>query len=505
MGNENILEIKDISKSFPGVKALDNVSFNIKRGEVHALCGENGAGKSTLMHILSGIYHQETGDIIIDGSKVFIENQTKAQKMGVSTVYQERSLVDNLSIAENIFAGRQPVSRSGMISWKKLYRETEELLELLEFKNLNPKTLVGKLPPAKQQMVEMAKALSINAKILILDEPTATITENEINTLFDVIRSLQTKGISIIYISHRLSEIFEIADRVSVLKDGKYMGTRNVTEIESNDIVAMMVGRKLFEDEHVSSRTDEIVLEVKDFTTKMHDKVSFNLKKGEILSFSGLAGAGRTELVRAMIGADRSISGKVIVSGHEQKIRTPQDAIRAGIGYMPEDRKEQGLFLEMSIADNIYSANINFEEDRKSVNRKSVRKVAEGFKAKLNIVTPDVDRRVVFLSGGNQQKVVLAKWLLLDPGILIVDEPTRGVDVGAKAEIYRILKDLAAKGTSIIVISSDLPEVLSISDRIMVMWNGRFTGELERESATEELIMHYASGIEADKSIQGNF
>ncbi len=501
LDNDILLKVSKISKQFPGVKALDKVDLTIKKGEVHALCGENGAGKSTLMNILSGIYKPDEGMIAINGETVQLNSQQKAQEHGISTVYQERSLVDNLNVAENIFAGRQPIGKGGLIDWKALYRRTKELLMMLELDYLNSKTLVGNLAPAQQQMVEIAKALSIDAKILILDEPTATITETETKALFKIINRLKEQGSSVIYISHRIAEIFEIADNVSVFKDGKYMGTRKVNEINHDDIVKMMVGRDLVIEEYTPNKSDKIVLEVKNLTSKRFTNISFKLHRGEILSFAGLAGAGRTELARAIIGADKKTSGEVFVDGKKRIINTPADAILNGLGYMPENRKEDGLFLDMSVADNIYSAKINFLGNTQFVKKSEIKKVAESYKNKLSIVTPDVNRKVVNLSGGNQQKVVLSKWLLLSPRILIVDEPTRGVDVGAKAEIYKILRDLAKQGTSIIVISSDLPEVLAISDRILVMWNGQITGEIGIGEASEEEIMHMASGLAKKETV----
>ena len=494
----SFLEIKGITKRFSGVTALDNVSIEFFEGEIHALCGENGAGKSTLIHILSGVYKQNKGEIIIDGQAVEIQNQLKAQALGIGTVFQERSLVNNLSIAENIFAGRQPTGKLGLIDKKKMFQQAKELMDTLELTELSPDKIVGELSPAKQQMVEIAKVLSFDARVLIFDEPTATITTAETKTLFGLIQMLRNKGVTIIYISHRLNEIFEIADRVSVLKDGKYVGTRKTSETNSDELVKMMVGRELLNEKHDKNFTDDIVLEVRDFSAKRFSDVHFVLKKQEILSFAGLVGAGRTELFRAIFGADPKQSGELYLSGIKTQITSPLKAIRAGLGYLPEDRKEQGLYLEMSIADNIYSAQINVEDNQKGFDKKEINAIAEDYKNKLNIATPDVKKLVVYLSGGNQQKVILSKWLLLNPSILIVDEPTRGVDVGAKAEIYRILRSLVKQGTSIILISSDLPEILTLSDRILTMCNGKIVGETLRGDASEELIMSYASGLQTD-------
>ena len=498
MGTDIALEVVNIDKSFPGVKALKGVNLNVRSGEVHALCGENGAGKSTLMHILAGVFQADAGKILIDGQEVKILSQKQANDMGISIVYQERSLVPGLNVAENIYAARQPVKKFGNIDWKKLYKMTREHLESLNM-NIDPRTLVGSLPPSMQQMVEIAKALSVNPKVLILDEPTATITEKEIVALFKLIKKLKEKGIAIIYISHRLVEIFQVADRVSVLKDGMYMGTEEVKNIEQNWIVKKMVGRDVYFECSRREIPKDVAIECKNFSNiKKFNKISFYAKKGEIISFAGLAGAGRTEFFRAVFGADPKVSGEVYINGKKIIIKNCIDAIKAGIGYLPEDRKEQGLFLEMAVSQNIASANLKSFQKGVEMDDKKVAVVAEEYRKKLSIMTPSIRQSVINLSGGNQQKVVLAKWLLVKPRILIVDEPTRGVDVGAKSEIYKILRKLTEEGTTIIIISSDLPEVLSISDRIYIMWNGKITGEMEGCEATEEKIMHRASGIDID-------
>jgi ribose transport system ATP-binding protein len=496
MGSEIILQVSGIEKQFPGVKALKGVEFDVRKGELHALCGENGAGKSTLMHLLAGVYKPDAGKILLDGQEVIIENQKHANDLGISIVYQERSLVPGLNVAENIYAARQPVRKFGAIDWKKLYSMTREHLKNLNI-DIDPKVMVGSLSPAMQQMVEIAKALSIEPKVLILDEPTATITEKEVVALFDLIRKLKKKGIAIIYISHRLSEIFQISDRVTVLKDGSYMGTEETKNVDQNWIVKKMVGREIYFEHLRREVSDEVVLECRNYSDKKRfSNVSFHLNKGEILSFAGLAGAGRTEVFRAIYGADPKISGETWLHGRKLNIRNCIDAINAGIGYLPEDRKEQGLFLEMAVSQNIASASLKQLSRGIELDEKKVAAVAEEFREKLSIATPGIKQKVIHLSGGNQQKVVLAKWLLVNPKILIVDEPTRGVDVGAKSEIYAILRQLTEAGTSIIVISSDLPEVLSLSDRIHVMWNGCITGEFPGHEATEECIMCAASGTE---------
>lgn len=489
-----VLEAKSIVKTFPGVLALDTVDFDLREGEVHALCGENGAGKSTLMHILAGVYRPDSGEIRINGKAVEMASQRMAQELGVGIVYQERSLVNGLNVAENIFAARQPVGALSMIKWKELYRRSTELLDSLDI-HIAPTTLVGSLSPAMQQMVEIAKALSLNPKVLILDEPTATITEREVGALFSLIQKLKEKKMAVIYISHRLSEIFRVADRVTVFKDGKKIETANVSDVDNDWLVNRMVGRDLNFTHIERDIKQEKVLEVKGLCSDRFRNVSFHLNRGEILGFAGLAGAGRTEVMRAIFGADKRTAGKVFVEGKEVDTKATFKAIRQGIGYLPEDRKAQGLFLEMSVEKNIVSASLKEISEGMMLNDKKSVKISDAYKEKLNIVTPSVAQRVVNLSGGNQQKVVFAKWLFVNPKIMIVDEPTRGVDVGAKSEIYGILRRLTEQGTSIIVVSSDLPEVLSISDRIYVMHNGEITGELDGREADEETIMKYASGI----------
>ncbi|WP_277487638.1 sugar ABC transporter ATP-binding protein [Catalinimonas alkaloidigena] len=476
------------------MRALDKVSLNIMKGEVHALCGENGAGKSTLMNILSGNLKPDSGQILVSGKEVQISNQLDAQELGIAIVYQERSLVDSISVAENIFTNNKPRNRYGLISYRKLYQQTQALLSSLNLSDIRPEMQVGHLSAAMQQMVEIAKALSQNPSILILDEPTASITENETTILFKIIRKLRAQGVSVIYISHRMAEIFEVADRVSVLKDGKYQGTRLVSETYIDEIIRMMVGRKLEKQEFLSDAKQDIVLEVNRLSSARFRNISFHLKKGEILALSGLVGAGRTEVARTIMGADPLIAGEIVLEGKKVKIDHPKTATKLGIGYLPEERKSNGLFLDMSVEDNIISAYLPFAAEKGFIQEAKVKRTAEDYIKKLRIITPSTHQKVMNLSGGNQQKIVLAKWLLRQPKVFMVDEPTHGVDVGAKAEIYAILKELTRQGVAILLISSELSEVLAISDRILVMWNGQLTAELSREEATEEEIMHYASG-----------
>jgi len=489
------LSVHGIVKHFPGVTALKGVDFDVRAGEVHALCGENGAGKSTLMHILAGVYKQDEGKIFLNGKEISISNQKHANDLGIAIVYQDRSLVDGMNVAENIMAARQPTKRLSIIDKKRLYKETSEILSRLKI-DIDPRSMVGTLSPAMQQMVEIAKALSVKPNVLILDEPTATISEKEVGALFNLIDMLKKEGMAIIYISHRLAEIFKIADRVTVFKDGKYVETADTMRVNSDWLVSRMVGRELMfsriKDRKIS---DEVVLECKNLTGERFTDVNFKLKKGEIISLAGLVGAGRTEICRAVFGVDRIISGDVFVQGKKVQIKSVADAIDNGIGYLPEDRKEQGLFLEMSIEKNIISASIKKFIRGLGMNERKMLDVSEDFKRKLNIVTPSVLQKVVNLSGGNQQKVVIAKWLLVAPDIILVDEPTRGIDVGAKAEIYTLLRELANKGKSVIIVSSELPEVLSLSDRIYVIYSGKVLAEIDGSEATEEMIIKYASGI----------
>jgi ABC-type sugar transport system ATPase subunit len=499
MANPIILKTKNIVKTFPGVKALDNISFDLFEGEVHALCGENGAGKSTLMHILAGVYRADSGEIYIDDKLVAIRDQLQAQELGIGIVYQERSLVNGLSVAENIFAARQPVGAVGFIKWKELYRLSSDLLESLDI-HIDPKVMVASLSPALQQMVEIAKALSLNPRMLILDEPTATITEREVGALFSLIKKLKQKRMAIIYISHRLSEIFRVADRVTVFKDGRLIETAGIPVINNDWLINRMVGRDLSFARIERDVSPGKILEVKNFSSPRFRDINFYLKKGEILAFAGLAGAGRTELMRALFGADKKYSGQVFFDGKEISTASTFRAIRKGLGYMPEDRKANGLFLEMSMEKNIVSSNLRNISWGPILNDKKCAGVSAEYRERLNIITPSTKQRVVNLSGGNQQKVVIAKWLFVNPRILIVDEPTRGVDVGAKTEIYNILRQLTEQGVSIIMVSSDLPEVLSVSDRIYVMFNGEITGEVNGRDANEELIMKYASGIKVEEA-----
>ncbi len=485
-----ILEATEITKTFPGVRALDRVSFDLRRGEVHALVGENGAGKSTLMHVLGGVYRPDSGRILLDGREVSFPDPHSACLHGVSVVFQELSLSDNLSIAENIFANRQPTRRWGMIDWADLHARTADVLRLFEW-DIDPATPVGDLSAPKKQVVEILKALSRKPSVLILDEPTSSLAASETEMLFRNIRWLKAEGMSVIYISHHLSEVFELADRVTVLRDGKLVETCAITDVTEDDLVRKMVGRELTD--MYGSRTSPIGEERIRIMGPMSPMLS--IRAGEILGIAGLAGAGRSELARAIIGCE-PFDGRIYLDGREIAIRSPEDAVAHRIAYLSEDRKADGLFLDMAIRDNCAAPSLrSFATRLGLMDDRAVTERSCGFCGEFGIATPDVWQKVGLLSGGNQQKVLLAMWIGIKPLVLIADEPTRGVDVGARSEIYRMLRTLAAEGVAIMLISSDLPEVLGLSDRILVMRNGGIAAEFLREEATEERIIACAAGV----------
>jgi len=492
---DTVLEVKNISKAFPGVQALDRVHLRIKRGEVHALVGENGAGKSTLMKVILGIYKPDNGEIIINGTEKKINNPSDALKAGISMIHQEISLIPHRTIAENIWIGREPVDKLGLLDWKKLYRKTEELLEELNLK-LNPKTIVKELSVSAMQMVEIARSVSYNSDIIIMDEPTSALTQAEVDILFTIIKKLKEKGISIIYISHKMDEIFKIADMVTVFRDGKWVDTKPIEELNINKIISMMVGRELnqiFPKEKVP--IGETVLEVKNLTKKgVFSDVSFSIRKGEILGVAGLMGAGRSEVMNAIFGIDRFDRGEIYIDGKKVDITCPRDAIANGIGMVTEDRKLFGLVLCRSVLENITYASLDELSNWIFTNKKNEVNASEMMIKTLSIRTPSYKQKVGSLSGGNQQKVVLANWLLTKPKILILDEPTRGIDVGAKAEIHKLMSQFAKEGMAIIMVSSELPEILGMSDNIMVMHEGQVKGMLSKDEATQEKILHYAMG-----------
>ena len=488
--SENILEMNHISKSFFGNTVLDDVTFSVRRGEVHCLLGENGAGKSTLMKILSGAYVCEAGEIILDGEK--LENITPAKSIeaGISVIYQELNMLPDLPIYENVFVGKE-FTRGIVFDKKRQIEETKKYLDIIGL-NVDPRVPVSQLSIAQQQMVEIAKAISNNAKVLVLDEPTASITDKEVRILFDIVRNLKKKGLGIIYISHRMAELFEIGDRVTVLRDGKYIGTRDIKDVTEAELTKMMVGREVSFDKITNdARTDEVVMEVRDLCYRNRVKnVSFDLHKGEILGFSGLVGAGRTEIAKCIVGAYRH-TGSVKYLGEELP-HNVADTIRKGVVYLSEDRKGEGLVLMHSLADNVALPNLD-KIATPLVNKKKMRSVAEEYIHKLKVKAFSAYMEANNLSGGNQQKVVIAKWLYSDANVFIFDEPTRGIDVGARDEIYDIMMDLVKRGASIILISSDLVEVIRMSDRIAVMKEGELSAILENDDTiTEEKVLSYA-------------
>jgi ribose transport system ATP-binding protein len=494
----HLLDVDGISKSFPGVQALKDVQFRLDRGEVLALVGENGAGKSSLMKILSGIYTKDEGTIRFEGNDVEIDGPRAAQALGISIIHQEMNLMPHLTVAQNIYIGREPRSLGGFVLRERaLNKKATELLKRLRI-DLDPRQEVGELMVAKQQMVEIAKALSVDSKVLIMDEPTSSLTASESETLFRLIEGLKADGTGIIYISHRMEELGRIADRVTVIRDGRYVGTLEKGSFDVPTIIEMMVGRHIDENARpavIDTHANDVVLKVENLSTRNFvNDVSFELRRGEILGFAGLMGAGRTEVARAIIGADPKSSGTITINGKVVSISKPTDAVRHGIGYLSEDRKALGLLLGQTVSENILLPSLpNFTNPLGFVQPAKGKNVAKRYVDQLKIKTPSVQQVTKLLSGGNQQKVVIAKWLERDCDILIFDEPTRGIDVGAKDEIYALLNDLAARGKSIIVISSELPEVLRLSHRIAVMATGRITGFLDNEKATQNTIMELAT------------
>ena len=492
---EVILTMKEIDKSFPGVHALDHVSFEVKKGEVHALMGENGAGKSTLMKVLTGIYKKDSGTITYEGKEVEFHNTREAQDAGVVIVHQELNMLGHLTVAQNIFIGRE-FKKGISIDDKKMNEEAKKLFDRLNI-DIDPTETMSNLTVGKQQMCEIAKAISHEAKVIIFDEPSAALTEAEIEELFKIIKDLRKQQLGIVYISHRMDEIKVITDRVTVMRDGTYVGTLITEECTKDDIINMMVGRVIYEDPKTESAVPKdapVVLKVEHLNAgRMVQDVSFELRKGEILGFSGLMGAGRTETARALFGADPKESGDIYINGQKVTINNPQDAVNCGIGYLSEDRKRFGIVVQKTIAENTTMASMKDFMNGIFIDKKKETDVANQYVEALATKTPGVDELVVNLSGGNQQKVVIAKWLTRNSDILIFDEPTRGIDVGAKNEIYKLMNRLVAEGKSIIMISSEMTEILRMSDRIVVMCEGKKTGELDISEAKQETIMNLAT------------
>ena len=490
-----ILTMKGIDKSFPGVHALDHVDLEVRKGEVHALMGENGAGKSTLMKVLTGIYSKDEGTITFEGKEVEFTNPREAQDAGIVIVHQELNMLGHLTVAQNIFIGRE-FMKGKFIDDKKMNEEARKLFDQLGI-DIDPTETMSRLTVGKQQMCEIAKAISHDAKVIIFDEPSAALTEAEIEELFKIIRDLRERQLGIVYISHRMDEIKVITDRVTVMRDGGYVGTLITKDCTKEDIINMMVGRVIYEDPKTESQVAKdapVVLKVEHLNAgRMVQDVSFELRKGEILGFSGLMGAGRTETMRALFGADPKQSGDIYINGEKVDIKTPRDAVSHGIGYLSEDRKRFGIIVDKTVAENSTMATLNEYMKGLFIDKKKENEVAQKYVDILKTKTPGVDQLVVNLSGGNQQKVVIAKWLVRNCDILIFDEPTRGIDVGAKSEIYHLMNELVAEGKSIIMVSSEMTEILRMSDRIVIMCEGRKTGELGNEEATQERIMHAAT------------
>jgi inositol transport system ATP-binding protein len=491
--------MENITKTFPGVKALDNVQLEVKRGTVHAVMGENGAGKSTLMKVIIGIHQPNEGKIIFKGKEIKVENTSWALNNGISMIHQELSPVPHMTVAENIFLGREPLGFLKLVDHKKMYSDTKALFDDLNI-DINPQEKMANLSIANQQMVEIAKAISYNSDLVIMDEPTSAITESEVEHLFKMIRRLKENNVGIIYITHKMDEVFQISDYVTVLRDGQYIGTKHSDDTNNQELISMMVGRNLgqmFEKEH--SEIGEIKLKVEHLSNaEWFDDVSFDVRRGEIFGIAGLMGAGRTELMETVFGVRPKESGKIYIDGQEVDIQQPSDAISHNMALLTEDRKSTGLYLVHSVRDNMMIANIDKYLKKGFLQRKLIEEDCEKEVDILDIKTPSLDQQIMNLSGGNQQKVLISRWLLTKPDILILDEPTRGIDVGAKAEIHKLMSALAKEGKTVIMISSELPEILGMSDRIMVMHEGKESGIITRDEATQEKILHLATGASLD-------
>lgn len=500
MADDIVLEVKGIEKSFTGTKALRGVDFQLKRGEIHALVGENGAGKSTLMNIIDGVLAPDAGEIYVEGKKVEIKNPYEAQRLGIGFVHQEIALCPDVTVAENIFMSALNISRKLKVNYKKLYKDAAQVLKPLA--NIKPDKFVSELNISNQQIVEIAKALSMKCKVLILDEPTAALSESEAESLFKIMQELKQKGIGIIYISHRMAEVFSQCDRVTILRDGNYMGTYNISEIDSKTVVNKMVGREIGNMYPPKRQPEdgqdkkEPLFEVKNFSDGERFKdISFELYEGEILGLAGLVGAGRSEVAQAICGLRQKASGEVFYKGKKLKINNARDSIKNGIVYLTEDRKVQGLFLDMTIKENIAAMELEQVSKRGFIDKKLLSEQGNRYIKLLNIKCRGIDQEVIALSGGNQQKVLISKLLTVKPKIIFMDEPTRGIDVGAKSEIHKLLRQLVNEGIGIVMISSELPEVVGMCDRVVVMREGIQCGEVSEESINEKQIIHLASGI----------
>lgn len=497
MSEDYILKMSDITKRFPGVLALDKVSLRVKEGEVHALLGENGAGKSTLMKILAGAYIKDEGEIEVFSKKTELGNPKAAENLGISIIYQELNLIPALTVAENIFMGRYKMSNRIRVDWKQVYAAAEELLRELDV-DVKATDYIRDLGIAQQQMVEVAKALSMNARIIIMDEPTAPLTARETKNLFRIVNKLKENGVAIIYISHRLEEVLEICDRATIMRDGTTIKEVNIAEVTMDEIIRLMVGRELKEKyPRIEKQIGKELFRVENLCAGSKvQNISFSVRSGEVLCVGGLVGAGRTETVRAIFGLDAKTGGRIFIDEKEYTIKNPKDAIGAGIGYVTEDRKGEGLVLKLGVGENVTLAALDAFRSGIHLNLGKENNTVKDYVGKLNIKTPSIYQKVENLSGGNQQKVVLAKWLLSKCRVLILDEPTRGIDVGAKIEVYNLINELAKEGKAILVITSEIPELLGICDRVVVMARGKVSGSLTREEANQEAIMTLAVGAE---------
>lgn len=484
----SLIELKDIHKSFYGVEVLHGVNFVLRSGTVHALMGENGAGKSTLMKVIAGVHDADSGQILLDGKEVTIPSPARARELGIAMIHQELATEPEMSVAENIYLGREP-GRFGMVDYHQLYRQTGELLNKLGI-SINPRSKMKQLRVADQQMVEIAKAISQNARVVIMDEPTSSITDKEVENLFEMIRGLKASGVGIIYISHKMDEIFRICDEMTILRDGTYIDTFKASDVDENTLIKSMVGRDLeVQFPKVEVPIGETILEVQHLTKAgQYEDISFKLHKGEILSFAGLVGAGRTELMHSIFGITKPDSGKILLNGQEVNFKSPREAIQHGIAYVTEDRKGEGLVLPMSVEKNITIASLRSFVKNGFLQKKKEEEVVKEEVSSLGIKVARPSISVKSLSGGNQQKVVLAKWMIASPNILIFDEPTRGIDVGAKAEIYKIMCDYVSKGNAILMVSSEMPEAMGMSDRMIILSNHRCSGELSRNEFNQEAI-----------------
>jgi len=496
LGADVLVKFEAITKKFPGVVALQEVSFDVKRGEVHSIVGENGAGKSTLMNILSGVYLPTSGKFYFDGDYVNFKQPLDSQKAGIAMIHQELSVAPKLSVMENIFIGRLKKNKLGLVDYKTMNRLCKQQLEKLENRTIRPDQMVSDLSTSERQIVEIAKALTINAKLIIMDEPTSSLSKTETETLLKIIKALSKQGVSIMFISHRMEEVFSISDRITVLRDGQYIETLNGKDSDKNKIISLMVGREFvntFNRKRKVYKKEEVpVLEVKKMNSKKLKDINFKLYSGEVLAITGLVGAGRTELVQALFGIEKTTSGEIYVDGKKVKINKPIDAIKMQFGLVPEGRKTAGLFLGMSVMNNMTITILNKMTKGMFIDNKKDKMLAEEYRNKLSIKTPSLNQKIKFLSGGNQQKNIIARWLMTQPRVLFLDEPTHGIDIGAKTEIYKIIDSLAKQGVAIVLVSSELPEVLLLADRVIVMRKGEITSTMNYSEVTQEKIMEKA-------------